>query len=101
MILNLTRNINGFQILAKSEPNYWIGKKITLEAKRINTLSLGVIGLGRIGGSLLRKYKSLSNNTFFYDPYQPSGIEKIFKLIDVRIYLNFWRIVILFLLTPL
>ena len=79
MILNLTRNINGFQILAKSDPNYWIGKKITLEAKRINTLSLGVIGLGRIGGSLLRKYQSLSNNTFFYDPYQPSGIEKIFQ----------------------
>lgn len=79
MILNLTRKINALQIHAKSDADYWLGKDINLNMKRLNTLSLGVVGLGRIGGSILRKFQSFSRYTSFFDPYQADGMEKIFQ----------------------
>jgi D-3-phosphoglycerate dehydrogenase len=38
---------------------------------------VGVIGAGRIGGSVLKKAKSLGFMTSFYDPYAKSGYEKL------------------------
>ena len=79
MILNLVRKINAFQILAKTEPNYWLGKEINFETRRINTLSLGIVGLGRIGSSIIKKFQSFSRKTSFFDPYIANGIEKVFE----------------------
>ena len=80
MILGLTRKINSFQELAKQDNEYWLGKEFDLNIKRLNKLSLGIIGLGRIGSSLARKFSVFSRNIGFYDPYLPDGYEKIFGI---------------------
>ncbi len=55
MILYLTRKIGCLESLALEEPEYWLGKNFNLNMKRLNQLSLGIVGLGRIGGSVAKK----------------------------------------------
>ena len=80
MILYLTRKIGKLENLALNDSNYWIGKNLNLNMKRLNTLSLGVIGLGRIGGSIAKKFLQFTRKVGFYDPYVPNGYEKIFGI---------------------
>ena len=80
IILFLTRKIGALENLAKTDSNYWIGKDIPLKMKRINQLSLGIIGLGRIGGSIAKKFLSFSQNIGFYDPYISNGYEKVYGI---------------------
>ena len=80
MILYLTRKIGMLEILAKQDDRYWIGKDINQKIKRINKLSLGIIGLGRIGGSIAKKFLPFSKNIGFYDPYLPNGYEKVYGI---------------------
>ena len=80
MILYLTRKIGSLQNLAKDDPAYWLGKDIKLRMKRLNKLSLGIIGLGRIGGSIAKKFLPFSTNVGFYDPYISNGYEKVFGI---------------------
>tara|TARA_B100001248_G_scaffold116093_1_gene86858 strand:+ start:1002 stop:1955 length:954 start_codon:yes stop_codon:yes gene_type:complete len=80
MILYLTRKIGTLENLALEDSNYWIGKNLNLKMKRLNTLSLGIIGLGRIGGSIAKKFSQFTKNIGFYDPYLPNGYEKIFGI---------------------
>ena len=80
MILYLTRKIGMLEILAKQDDRYWIGKDINQKIKRINKLSLGIIGLGRIGGSIAKKFLPFSKNIGFYDPYIPNGYEKVYGI---------------------
>ena len=47
---------------------------------RINKLSLGIIGLGRIGGSIAKKFLPFSRNIGFYDPYIANGYEKVYGI---------------------
>ena len=80
MILYLTRKIGALENLAKKEPKYWLGKEIKLDMRRINNLSLGIIGLGRIGSTIARKFLSFSKKVGFYDPYIANGYEKVFGI---------------------
>lgn len=80
MILALLRKINSLENLAREDSNYWLGKKLDLKMKRLNQLSLGIIGLGRIGSSIANKFMPFSRNICFYDPYIPNGYEKIFGI---------------------
>lgn len=80
MILSLTRKINSLGELAKKDDLFWLGKELNLNIRRLNQLSLGIIGLGRIGSSVARKFLSFSKHVGFYDPYLPSGHEKILSL---------------------
>ena len=80
MILYLTRKIGTLEHLALEDPNYWIGKEIKCNMKRIKNLSLGIIGLGRIGGSIARKFLPFSRNIGFFDPYIPNGYEKVYGI---------------------
>ena len=80
IILFLTRKIGALENLAKIDSEYWIGKDIPLKMKRINQLSLGIIGLGRIGGSIAKKFSSFSKNIGFYDPYISNGYEKVYGI---------------------
>ena len=80
MILSLLRKINSLENLAKDDSNYWLGKELDLKMKRLNKLSLGIIGLGRIGSSIANKFLPFSRNINFYDPYIPNGYEKIFGI---------------------
>jgi len=45
--------------------------------RRSSGQTVGVIGAGRIGGSVCRKMKALGFNVSFFDPYLPSGYEKM------------------------
>ena len=65
MILYLTRKIGTLENLALNDSNYWIGKNLNLNMKRLNTLSLGVIGLGRIGGSIAKKFLQFTRKVGF------------------------------------
>jgi len=80
MILYLTRKIGILQELAKEDELYWTGKEINLNMRRLNKLSLGIIGLGRIGGSIAKKFLAFSKNLAFYDPYIPNGYEKVYGI---------------------
>ena len=80
MILYLTRKIGCLETMAKDNENYWLGKELDLKMRRLNNLSLGVIGLGRIGGSIVKKFLSFSKNIGFYDPYIPNGVEKVYGI---------------------
>ena len=80
MILNLTRGINELQGFARANKNSWTGEKIPIKLYRLNNLKLGIIGLGRIGGAIARKFRAFSKNICFFDPYQSSGVEKTFDI---------------------
>ena len=80
MILYLTRKIGALENLALIDSDYWLGKELNLNMKRLNTLSLGIIGLGRIGSSVANKFLQFSKKVGFYDPYIPNGYEKIFGI---------------------
>jgi len=45
--------------------------------RRADRSTVGCIGAGRIGSAFLLKARALGFNTVFYDPYKPSGYEKI------------------------
>ena len=89
MILYLTRKIGALEKLAKDDQNYWLGKNLNLKMQRINKLSLGIIGLGRIGGSIAKKFSAFTKNISFYDPYIPNGYEKVYALQGIERYQNF------------
>ena len=80
MILYLLRKIGTLENFAMGDSNYWLGKELNLKMKRLNKLSLGIIGLGRIGGSIANKFMPFSRNIGFFDPYIPNGQEKVFGI---------------------
>ena len=80
MILYLTRKIGALEQLAKRDTNYWLGKPLNLNMRRLNKLSLGIIGFGRIGSSICSRFSGFSRNISFYDPYIPNGYEKVHKI---------------------
>ena len=80
MILYLTRKIGRLENLAYIDSEYWLGKDLNLNMRRLNQLSLGIIGLGRIGSSIARKFSLFSKHIGFYDPYIPNGYEKVFGI---------------------
>lgn len=45
--------------------------------RRSNCSTVGCIGAGRIGSAFLLKARALGFNTVFYDPYRPTGYEKV------------------------
>ena len=77
MIMSITRGISRYDYLCRSyKDNSWQENTIT-KLKRSNQLVLGVIGAGRIGGSILRKAKAIGFNPIFFDPYRDRGYEKM------------------------
>jgi len=43
--------------------------------RRLSACTFGVVGLGRIGTTAMRRAKAFDMDCVFYDPYQPSGLE--------------------------
>ena len=83
MILNLSRFISGNdQILKKEYKNnkiQWLYDQ-NKNQKRLKDLSLGIIGLGRIGTALSQRSKSIFNKILFYDPLIEDGYDKALGL---------------------
>ena len=80
MILTLARRIKDLEYFALKNEDSWTGAKINFLMKRINCMKIGIIGLGRIGGSVARKLKVFTPYVGFFDPYLSSGIEKTFNI---------------------
>ena len=78
MILNITRGITLYNQTAKKFTNTW-QENVNPALRRNNNAVVGIIGAGRIGGSVLLKCKALNLKTVFFDPYKPRGYEKVFN----------------------
>lgn len=76
LILNGARGISQYQrIVMELSDGSW-QENVIPSIKRTKNLTVGVIGLGRIGTSVALKCRALGFKVSFYDPYLPSGIEK-------------------------
>ncbi|MEO1263868.1 MAG: NAD(P)-dependent oxidoreductase [Bacteroidota bacterium] len=76
MIMNISRGISNYNFQAKSYFNNW-QENVNREIKRNSDTVVGIIGAGRIGGSVLMKCNALRYKTVFYDPYKERGYEKM------------------------
>jgi D-3-phosphoglycerate dehydrogenase len=76
MILNITRGIYRYDYQCREHTSSWQENTINT-IKRSSETNIGIIGAGRIGGSVVLKANALGFNTAIYDPYQPSGHEKM------------------------
>jgi phosphoglycerate dehydrogenase-like enzyme len=77
MILNLTRGIARYDSLCRSYAEGSWQENTLPGIRRTSDLTLGVVGAGRIGGSVLLRGSALRFRTLLYDPYQPRGHEKM------------------------
>lgn len=75
MILGLSRSVFSQNERSRNLFTSW-QVNVARNSRRSSETKLGVIGAGRIGGSVLLKSKAMKFHTFFYDPYQPRGLEK-------------------------
>ena len=83
MILNIARGVSQYDFACRSYVNNW--QENTIESiMRTSNCNIGIIGAGRIGGSLLLKANTIGFNTFFYDPYISRGRDKMLKSIQVE-----------------
>jgi len=76
LILASDRGILEYDVLARDLPADWQNNTLP-RIRRASEVTVGIIGAGRIGGSLARKAKAVGYRVVIQDPYQPSGIEKM------------------------
>lgn len=76
MIMNIIRGVTRYDYQCREYFETWQENTIS-NIKRTSEHTLGVIGAGRIGSSVLLKAKSLRINTAFYDPYVARGYDKV------------------------
>jgi C-terminal binding protein len=78
MIMNIARGVYEYNVNAKTYQANW-QENIQSNLRRTSNMTLGVIGAGRIGGSVVLKGNAMGFQTVIYDPYQPRGLEKTLK----------------------
>jgi len=77
MIMNIARGITRYDYQCREyEDGSWQTNTLKY-IKRNSDYKVGVIGAGRIGGSVVLKANALRFQTYFYDPYLSSGTEKM------------------------
>jgi len=76
MILSIARGVYKYNHDAKSYHSSW-QENVISSIKRNSETTVGIIGAGRIGGSVLMKCNALKFKTVFYDPYKERGYEKM------------------------
>ena len=77
MILNISRGISVYDRQSRSLTGQrWQEQRIS-SLNRNSDQIIGIIGAGRIGGSVCRKLKAIGFQVVFYDPYVCSGHEKM------------------------
>ena len=77
MILNISRGISVYDRQSRSLTGQrWQEQRIS-SLNRNSDQVIGIIGAGRIGGSVCRKLKAIGFQVVFYDPYVCSGHEKM------------------------
>jgi D-3-phosphoglycerate dehydrogenase len=68
------------------EENIWNHEIVGTDLHSLNTLNLGVIGMGRIGSCFATKMRPFVKQIFSYDPFVPSNcasIDEIFEYCDI------------------
>ena len=75
-VLNMTRGINYYNYISKNLTNTW-QENIKNNLRRSNKVKIGIIGVGRIGSSVLIKLGNIGFQCSFYDPYKDPGYEKV------------------------
>lgn len=82
MIMHFSRCLGFYNNKSRSlvlEPNQinpW-QENTNINALRLKSMTLGLIGAGRIGSSLALKMKNIIGDIHFYDPYLAAGYEKV------------------------
>jgi D-3-phosphoglycerate dehydrogenase len=76
MIMNIARGVSRYDHQSRNYKDSWQENTIST-IKRTSDYKLGVIGAGRIGGSVILKANALRFQTYFFDPYVGRGHEKM------------------------
>ena len=76
LLLTLCRGINAYNLEIKTNRS-WEWNSIG-ELKRLDGLTIGIVGLGRIGSAVALRSKAFGLNVSFFDPYLSTGVEKVF-----------------------
>ena len=76
MILNIVRGVSRYYSLCSRGQLTWQENTLPI-LRRTSDVVLGVVGAGRIGGSVLFKASSVGFQTVLFDPYKPPGHEKM------------------------
>ena len=74
MLLGLHRRISYYDNLSRNLNDNWQNQ--SFKTLRFSKNTLGIIGVGRIGTSLINRMKPFGVRLIVFDPYQPSGHEK-------------------------
>jgi lactate dehydrogenase-like 2-hydroxyacid dehydrogenase len=77
MALSIARGISRYDALARDISDGSWQENILPTLKRTSEVTLGVLGAGRIGGSVILRANALRFQTVFYDPYKDRGYEKL------------------------
>jgi len=77
-VMNISRGVTRYDTLAQKLKNTWQENVLTDLRRSCNT-TVGVIGAGRIGSSVLLKCEYIGFKTILFDPYKPTGYEKVIK----------------------
>lgn len=77
MALSIARGTSRYDALARDISDGSWQENILPALKRTSDVTLGVLGAGRIGGSVILRANALRFQTLFYDPYQDRGYEKL------------------------
>ncbi len=75
MILSLVRRVSLYDEAFRSGGTYE-HDRVFQPTGRLRELSLGVIGVGRIGASVMQRMRPFGWRLFGFDPYLPAGHEK-------------------------
>ena len=77
MLMNISRGLSQYDVACRSYDDGTWQENTLKYSRRSSDLTVGVVGAGRIGGSVCLKAKSLGFNVAFFDPYRDSGYEKM------------------------
>ena len=76
MIMDASRKISFYDSACRSYPEGTWQENFYSKIKRSNQTTVGIIGVGRIGGAVINRLKGFNFNLLGFDPYVPSGHEK-------------------------
>jgi C-terminal binding protein len=77
MILNISRGVSRYDAMARGLGDSGWQENVLSPLKRASETTVGVIGAGRIGGSVVLRANALRFRTVIYDPYRERGYEKL------------------------
>jgi len=78
MIMNINRGITEYDTVSRYLSDGTWQENVNESIKRTSETKLGIVGVGRIGGSVANRAKALRFPVHFFDPYVLSGVDKLF-----------------------